>query len=270
LFVGHVVFWLGFFLSQLFIGRLATSFPAMALVEVAEPEWVTWLQGTMDFTKEFLAKFSTKTKLGQGSFGKVVWARSTKNEVRWTCAVKLMESKVDDKKWLAYWANESHIWKTLCPHPNIIQLHEVYYGKVEGQQKVAMTNELVDRALGEFLTYYVCVDLEDARAWTLDLCTGLGHMHGHHIAHRDMKPANCLLKHQPGAPTRLVIGDFGQAAVLRREEGLDGKGVHRSLNSSPCTWEYAAPEVVRQRGYDFKLDVWSSGAILWQMLQAPI
>ena len=121
---------------------------------------------------------------------------------------------------------------------------------------------LAERDLHSFLMFYRCVDLVDTRAWIQDLCTGLGHMHKQQITHRDMKPANCLLQHQPGAPRRLVIGDFGQAAVL----GDKGD----ELNDSPCTWEYAAPEVVHKRGYDFKLDVWSAGAILWQMLQAPI
>ena len=76
----------------------------------------------------------------------------------------------------------------------------------------------------------------------------------------------------------LLIGDFGQAAVLQRVEAIDDGGEAapknephtRSLNESPCTWEYAAPEILHKQSYDFKLDIWSSGAILWQMLQARI
>ena len=69
---------------------------------------------------------------------------------------------------------------------------------------------------------------------------------------------------------QLVIGDFGQAAVLHRVGSLQGSEVTSrtsSLKESPCTWVYAAPEVVHKQSYDFKLDVWSAGAILWQMLQ---
>ena len=247
----------------------------MSFVEVSELEWASRLMGAMDFKQEFLENFTTRTTLGRGSFGKVFWARSTRDGKRWTSAMKLMESKsdTDDEKWLAYWAQESHIWRTLCPHPNILQLHEVYYGKVETLQKIAVVSELVDRDLRAFIMHYTCVDLEDARVWTSDMCTGLGHMHSLHIAHRDMKPANCLLKHQPGALQQLLIGDFGQAAFLHRVEALDGgEGTPhtRSLNESPCTWDYAAPEVVHKKSYDFKLDIWSAGAILWQMLQVPI
>ena len=246
----------------------------MSLVEVSEPGWATRLLGSEDYEQVSSKKFATRSRLGNGSYGKVYSARNTRDGARWTCAVKLMESKSDDKVVLAYWAKEAHIWGALCPHPNILQLHKVYYGKVGPLQKVAMENELADRDLRAFIIHYACVDLEDARAWTLDLCTGLGHVHSNRIAHRDIKPANCLLKHQPGALLRLVIGDFGQGAVLHRADALEGKeaaGSHsRSLIESPCTWEYAAPEVVHKHGYDFKLDVWSAGVILWQMLQAPI
>ena len=140
-----------------------------------------------------------------------------------------------------------------------------------------MVSELVDRDLRAFIMRYSCVDLEDARVWTSDLRTGLAHTRVHHIAHRDMKLASCMLKHQPGALLQLQIGDFGQAAVLHRVEGLDAaKDTQHSmphrhcLTESPCTWEYAAPEILRKQSYDFKTDVWSAGTILWQMLQALI
>ena len=247
----------------------------MSFVEVSELEWASRLMGAMDFKQEFLENFTTRTTLGHGTFGKVVWARSTRDGKRWTSAVKLMESKsdTDDEMRLASWAQEWHIWRTLCPHPNILQLYEVYYGKVETHQKIAMVSELVDRDLRAFIMHYTGADLEDARVWTSDLCTGLGHMHSLHIAHRDMTPDNCLLKYQPGAQQRLLVGDFGQAAVLRRVEALDGgEGAPhtRSLKESPCTWDYVAPEVVHNQSYDFKLDIWSAGTILWQMLQVPI
>ena len=85
-----------------------------------------------------------------------------------------------------------------------------------------MVSELVDRDLRAFIMHYSRVDLQDARVWTSDLCTGLGHMHSRHIAHRDVKPANFMLKFQPGASQQLLIGDFGQAAFLHRAEALDG------------------------------------------------
>ena len=240
------------------------------LGEVADEGWCSRLRGAPDFSQEFLPKFTLRGELGHGTFGKVFWARCTRDGVRWTSAVKLMEAKLDQKKRLEYWAREAHIWQTASPHPNILHLHEVYYGTAEGLQKVAMVNELMDRVLLMFFTHYACVDAEDARTWMSDLCTGLGHMHGLRLAHRDMKPANCLLKHRPGAQVQLVIGDFGQAAVLQVKAGEKATARINSLNESPCTWEYAAPEVVHKRGYDFKLDVWSAGAILWQMLQAPV
>ena len=139
----------------------------MSFVEVrSEQEWASQLLGAMDFKQEFLVNFSTRATLGRGSFGKVCVARSTRDGKRWTSAVKLMESESNDKEWFAYWAQESHIWRTLCPHPNILQLLEVYYGKVETYQKIALVSELIDRDLRAFIMHYTSVDLEDARVWT--------------------------------------------------------------------------------------------------------
>ena len=249
----------------------------MSFIEVSELEWASRLKGAMDYKQEFLenCRFSSKQVLGRGTFGKVHAVRSTRDGKRTSSAVKLMESKdaTEDEGRLAYWAQELHIWHTLCPHPNILQLHEVYYGEVETRPKIALVSELADRDLRDFITYYSCVDVRDSSVWTTDLCTGLGHMHSRDIAHRDIKPANCMLKCQPGASHKMLIGDFGQSAILRRVEACDGgEGTPhtRSLKESPCSWEYVAPEVVRKQGYDFKLDVWSAGAIVWQMLQAPI
>ena len=203
----------------------------MSLVEVSEQHWATRLLAAMDYTKEFVGNFRQGHRLGKGSYGQVYWVRGDRDGKRWTSAVKIMESDADDKAVLAYWAQESHIWHTLCPHPNILQLHEVYYGTVKALQTVAMVNELVDKDLRAFIHRYVCVDLEDARIWTSDLRSGLGHMQTHHIAHRDIKPANCRLKHKPGAPLQLLVGDFGQAALLHPVGTLHGRNVTPTTHS---------------------------------------
>ena len=86
----------------------------MSFVEVSdELEWASQLMGAMDYEQGFLKNFTKRASLGRGTFGKVFWARSTRDGKRWTSAVKLMESKSekDDEEWLAYWAQESHIWR---------------------------------------------------------------------------------------------------------------------------------------------------------------
>ena len=111
-------------------------------------------------------KINTKQQpLWRGTFGKVVAARRTRDGKRTTHAVKLMESKVaaEDEEQLACWAQEWHIWHTLCPHPNILQIHEVYYGMDETCPKVVMVSDLADRDLPAFTTYYSQVELVDTQ-----------------------------------------------------------------------------------------------------------
>ena len=80
----------------------------MSFVEVSELKWASQLMGARDFKQEFLRNFQTRSSLGRGSYGKVFWARSTRDGKRWTSAAKLIESKsdIEDEEWLAYWARK--------------------------------------------------------------------------------------------------------------------------------------------------------------------
>jgi serine/threonine protein kinase len=85
-------------------------------------------------------------------------------------------------------------------------------------------------------------------------CLGLQHAHSKHILHRDIKCQNVFLT---GAGT-VKLGDFGIAKVLD----------HTTANAKTCvgTPYYAAPEVIDNRPYGLKADIWSLGVVLFQLL----
>jgi serine/threonine-protein kinase ULK/ATG1 len=100
------------------------------------------------------------------------------------------------------------------------------------------------------------------------LAAGLAELRRLHIVHRDLKPHNLLLCPAPrgggdaggerAALPTLKIADFGFARALG-----PGAGLADTLCGSPL---YMAPEVLACRRYDAKADLWSVGAILWEML----
>uniref|UniRef100_A0A0E0PG25 Protein kinase domain-containing protein n=1 Tax=Oryza rufipogon TaxID=4529 RepID=A0A0E0PG25_ORYRU len=85
---------------------------------------------------------------------------------------------------------------------------------------------------------------------------GLQVLRRHHIVHRDLKPENILLS-SPDSNAILKISDFGLSRVLRPGEYTD-------TNCGTCL--YMAPEVMLFQKYDGGVDLWSIGAILFELL----
>jgi serine/threonine-protein kinase len=102
----------------------------------------------------------------------------------------------------------------------------------------------------------------EALAIASNIADALAHMHEHKIVHRDLKPENIMLL-KDGS---LRIMDFGiaKAGGLRR---LTFTGFSPAMG----TPDYMAPEQVKGKRGDFRTDIYSLGAILYEMLtgQAP-
>ncbi|CAM0901574.1 unnamed protein product [Alopecurus aequalis] len=95
-----------------------------------------------------------------------------------------------------------------------------------------------------------------ARNFMRQFGAGLLVLRRHHIVHRDLKPENILLS-SSGSDAILKISDFGLARVLRPGEYAD---------TSCGTRLYMAPEVMLFQKYDDKVDLWSIGLILFELL----
>ncbi|KAI7842712.1 hypothetical protein COHA_003643 [Chlorella ohadii] len=88
------------------------------------------------------------------------------------------------------------------------------------------------------------------------LAAGLRQMWAHHLVHRDLKPQNLLLS-EASADATLKIADFGFA------RNLQPQGLAETLCGSPL---YMAPEILHFHKYDAKADLWSIGAILYELV----
>ncbi|TXG63130.1 hypothetical protein EZV62_010124 [Acer yangbiense] len=95
-----------------------------------------------------------------------------------------------------------------------------------------------------------------ARHFMRQLAAGLQVLHEKHLIHRDLKPQNLFLSTNEATPV-LKIGDFGFARSLTPQDLAD------TLCGSPL---YMAPEIIQNHKYDAKADLWSVGAILFQLV----
>ncbi|XP_054804585.1 phosphoenolpyruvate carboxylase kinase 2-like isoform X2 [Prosopis cineraria] len=208
-------------------------------------------------SKALQRDFVVLTELERGRFGTVYKCASRSNADDYF-AVKSIDKRVvgaGDFLDAQCLSNEVKIAQLLHPHPNIVTLHKVY----EDETHLHMIFELCDgadlhRRLRRFPQGSVAVPESEASRIMRQLMQAVSHCHRLGVAHRDIKPENILFMGQHG---RLKLADFGSAEIFKERELMSG------VVGTPY---YVAPEVVGGREYSEKVDVWSSGVILYMML----
>ena len=115
--------------------------------------------------------------------------------------------------------------------------------------------------LSQFIKRHGRMEEIAARRFMLQLARGLKAMRKAQIVHRDLKPQNLLLTSND-LNAELKIADFGFARYIR-----DSEGMADTVCGSPL---YMAPEVLNYQRYDAKADLWSVGAILFEMLVGTV
>ncbi len=137
-------------------------------------------------------------------------------------------------------------------HPNIVQVYE--YGEHEGLPYFALEfvggGSLANRVAG------VPQPPREAARLVATLARALHHAHQANIIHRDLKPANILLT-TDGVPK---IADFGLAKRLDADQGLTNTGQIMG------TAAYMPPEQAASQQVSFSADIYSLGAILFELL----
>lgn len=101
------------------------------------------------------------------------------------------------------------------------------------------------------------VPTEKLIAFALEIARGMAYIHCQGIIHRDLKPENVLISED----SRLKIADFGIAC----EEAY-----RDVFTDDPGTYRWMAPEMIKRKSYGRKVDVYSFGLILWEMVTGSI
>ena len=136
-------------------------------------------------------------------------------------------------------------------HPNIVTIYDA--GEAQGFAYIAM--ELLEGlSLRELLDEGLPVSVGRALEIAAQIARGLAYAHEHGIIHRDVKPANVILV----GSRRAKITDFGIASLASGNITAGGE-----LAGSP---KYMSPEQVRGDSLDGRSDIFSLGAMLYEML----
>ncbi|KAL2575428.1 hypothetical protein AAZV13_16G015000 [Glycine max] len=179
-------------------------------------------------------------RIGSGSFA-VVWrARNRSSGLEY--AVKEIDKRQLSPKVRENLLKEISILSTIH-HPNIIRLFEAIQYCAGGD-------------LAAYIHRHGKVSEPVARHFMRQLAAGLQVLQEKNLIHRDLKPQNLLLATTAATPV-MKIGDFGFA------RSLTPQGLADTLCGSPY---YMAPEIIENQKYDAKADLWSVGAILYQLV----
>jgi hypothetical protein len=188
-----------------------------------------------------------QVKLGEGSFGIVYQGMWKHNDV----AIKQLKNTQLSFKAIDEFTHEMQIM-TQFRSPQIIQL----YGVVIDKMPYSLVMEYMPKG-----SLYTVLHSREALSWelreniALDIAKGLDYLHTvHQVLHRDLKSANVLLDNQYNAK----LTDFGLSRVKTEISSLSGSTMVGTIH-------WMAPEVLQEKLYSEKSDIYSYGMTLWEL-----
>ena len=143
-------------------------------------------------------------------------------------------------------------------HRNIVTIFDV--GEHDGEPFIAM-EYVPGRTLAEVVRQNMPLPLLERLRLMRELCDGLACAHDHGIIHRDVKPANLIVRDGSGA---LTILDFGIARMAAGQTTLEaGQTATGVLIGTP---NYMAPEQIQGGLVDHRCDIFAAGVVFYEML----
>src|SRR5262245_5509077 len=209
-----------------------------------------------------LGPYEILTPLGAGGMGEVYRARDTR--LGRDVAIKVLPSSFSaDQERLHRFQQEACAAGALN-HPNILSIYDT--GAHDSSPYVV--SELLDGQTLRQRTTGTTLPRRKAIDYALQMAHGLAAAHEKGIVHRDLKPENLFLTNDG----RVKILDFGLAKLTGTADGsLSQTSIPtRRVDTDPGkvmgTVGYMSPEQVKGRAVDHRSDIFSFGAILYEML----
>ena len=199
-------------------------------------------------TPSTIARYGDPVAHQPGGMGTVYLAFDPQLERQ--VAVKVLRDDLDNDLARARFLREARAAAGLR-HPNIVTIHDC--GVHEGHPYLAM-EYIPGDTLAAVLARRPPLSLARRLAIVEDLCRAVAHAHRRQIVHRDIKPGNVMID----ADDVVKVLDFGLARTAESALTRDGLVVG--------TLSYMAPEQLAGARVDHRVDVFSTGAVLYELL----
>jgi len=193
-------------------------------------------------------------EIGRGGMGSVYLASRADEQYESDVAIKVVRPGFDTDFILRRFRRERQILARLH-HPNIARLFDA--GHTESQVPYLV----MEYVRGSLITSYASehrLSVEDRLRLFLPVCSAVEYAHRAFIVHRDLKPGNILVD-ATGTPKLL---DFGISKLLHSEP----RDPNDTQDAAMATPDYASPEQIVGDPVTTVSDVYSLGAVLYELL----
>src|SRR5271169_2807176 len=210
-------------------------------------------------TGQAVGHYRILEKIGSGGMGEVFRARDER--LGRDVALKLIRpASSDNPDHLRRFELEARAAAALN-HPNIVAIYDVGF---EGTTPYIVSELLHGKTLRLRISEGL-IPVREAADYALQVAHGLVAAHERHIVHRDLKPENLFLTND----RRIKILDFGVAKLQVQAEdqrSIEDLTTVTKTGTVIGTVAYMSPEQLRSKPVDLRSDIFSFGAILYEML----
>jgi len=212
-----------------------------------------------------LGRYEIRSQIGAGGMGEVYLAQDT--ELDRMVAIKILpEALASDPQRLQRFVQEAKAASALN-HPHILTIHEI--GTTANSRFIA--TEFID---GETLRQHVNagMKLSDILETAIQICGALSAAHSAGIIHRDIKPENIMVRRDG----YIKVLDFGLAKLTEpRGSTTDTEAPTKAMVNTGAgtvmgTANYMSPEQAKGTHVDARTDLWSLGAVLYEMITGRV
>ena len=205
-----------------------------------------WCRPRQYSLKDFIPVKNSKKVLDVGTYGEIQLMQHVGTHKLYALKI-IRKALVSNVIPLRVLFREIMIHKTLV-HPNIVRLVDHF----EDVPKLYIVLEFVEKGtLFDLIRRKIKLSESEACELFIQACVGLNYLHQNNIIHRDIKPENLLISKEEV----LKICDFGWSAQSN-EKRVTFCG----------TLDYMSPEMINSEPHTSKLDIWSMGILLYEML----
>ncbi len=214
---------------------------------------------------EHIGPFVIRASLGKGGMGEVYLAFDPR--LGRELAIKVLPAGVvGNAERKARFVQEAKLASALN-HRNIVTIYDIDNAQVDGQVLDFVAMEYVRGRTLDKLIGRKGLRLSDALNYARQIADGLAAAHAAGIIHRDLKPANVVVNEQGD----IKILDFGLAKLIEREvvdawTRTESVQFETAAGTIAGTAAYMSPEQAEGQNVDERSDIFSFGAVLYEMI----